>query len=70
MKLESLVIANQPCRGEYVLEPCTRVAVRLCKLVGVNPTGIRYSVPKRNLSSESARIGVKGESSSSQLEYQ
>jgi len=23
MKLESLVIANQPCRGEYVLVPCT-----------------------------------------------
>ena len=23
MKLESLVIANQPCRGEYVLGACT-----------------------------------------------
>ena len=23
MKLELLVIANQPCRGEYVLGPCT-----------------------------------------------
>ena len=23
MKLESLVIADQPCRGEYVLEFCT-----------------------------------------------
>ena len=23
MKLESLVIADQPCRGEYVLESCT-----------------------------------------------
>jgi hypothetical protein len=23
MKLESLVIADQPCRGEYVPEPCT-----------------------------------------------
>ncbi len=23
VKLESLVIADQPCRGEYVLGPCT-----------------------------------------------
>jgi len=24
MKLESLVTVDQPCHGEYVLEPCTR----------------------------------------------
>ena len=33
MKPESLVIAGQLYCGEYVLESCTRVAVRLCKLV-------------------------------------
>ena len=34
MKLESLVIPGQPNRGEYVLESCTRVAMRSVYLVG------------------------------------
>ena len=38
MKLESLVIAGQLYCGEYVLEPCTRVAMRFVYLVGANPT--------------------------------
>ena len=34
MKLESLVIAGQLYCGEYVLESCTRVAMRSVYLVG------------------------------------
>ncbi len=38
MKMESLVIPGQLNRGEYVLESCTRVAMRSVYLVGESPT--------------------------------
>ena len=38
MKEESLVIADQLCRGEYVLELCTRVLCsRVCQPVKIRP---------------------------------
>ena len=41
MKLESLVIVDQLRRGEYVLEPCTRDAVRhMSKSVKIRPQKI------------------------------
>ena len=50
MKLESLVIAGQLYRGEYVLKSCTRVAMRSCTLVGGNPTSLIHNDEKRNTS--------------------
>ena len=72
MKLESLVIPGQPNRGEYVLESCTRVAMRSEHLVGA-PSFVkttegaevqpRRGGVKRNYSVDTARYDMKGESS-------
>ena len=48
MKPESLVIAGQLYRGEYVLKLCTRVVMRSSTLVGGIPTATVHSVAKRN----------------------
>jgi len=50
MKLDLLVIAGQPYRGEYVLKSCTRVAMRSSTLVGVSPTSPIHNGEKRNTS--------------------
>ena len=50
MKPELLVIAGQLYCGEYVLESCTRVAMRSSTLVGENPTKTIHRVLKRNTS--------------------
>ena len=67
MKLELLVIAGQLNCGEYVLESCTRVAMRSEHLVGAScnrEVQPRRGGAKRNRSVEPARVNVKGESSS------
>lgn len=63
MKPELLVIVGQPYHGEYVLESCTRVAMRSEHLVGESPIVPGYRGMKRNRSVVSARADVKGESS-------
>ena len=59
LKPESLVIAGQLYRGEYVLKSCTRVAMRSGTLVGAylfrNPTEVINSASKRNHSLLSVR---------------
>jgi len=55
-----LVIAGQLYCGEYVLKSCTRVAMRLSTLVGVNPTKAIYSALKRNTSSYSVKSLSEG----------
>ena len=67
MKPESLVIPGQPNRGEYVLESCTRVAMRSEHLVGASwnrEVQPRRGGVKRNRSVDTARYDMKGESSS------
>jgi hypothetical protein len=72
MKSESLVIADQPCRGEYVLESCTRVAMRSVYLIG-DPSFVKTTEgeevrssstvgEKRNHRSGSRESRPKGES--------
>jgi hypothetical protein len=66
MKPESLVIPGQPNRGEYVLESCTRVAMRSEHLVGAS--GIEKSNRAVAARSEiavlrGATLRMKGESS-------
>ena len=66
MKLELIVIAGQPNRGEYVLESCTRVAMRSEHLVGAScnrEVQPRRGGVKRNYSVDIARYDMKGESS-------
>ena len=46
--------------GEYVLESCTRVAMRSCTLVGVNPASLIHNGEKRNTRSFSARRLIEG----------
>src|SRR3989338_6210250 len=60
MKPESLVIAGQLYRGEYVPKSCTRVAVRLYMPVRESRTMMRHCVMKRNRSSDAARSRNEG----------
>ena len=48
VKLESLVIAHQPWRGEYVPGPCTHPPVKPWKL-GVPEVGNRKELPRVKL---------------------
>ena len=55
MKTESLVIADQLCRGEYVLELCTRIAMRSYELARNQSGREKQSILKRNRESLAAR---------------
>jgi len=63
MKPESLVIAGQPYRGEYVLKLCTRVAMRSSMLDGESPSAIHRSCEVKSQYTGASPC-VKGESSS------